>query len=222
MSLKLSVIFAEVEKNRKKVYDTLTTYKKDELSSKRNEIKVLEKELEKLNSEKDSLEEQRDNLEEEVDQLEGQVKDVEEQIREHNRSSAMQNGRINLAHARKKRRLDSELEKMLESIEQKRMGMTQLDNKISEKSRKRDDKESEMIDLEKALVQILIEQQRVVFGLVEEGKGSEEKCKLVLHVARLPWPPPENPCVKDAKAIIAEARSQRDGDANEDDSKKDD
>ena len=45
--------------------------------------------------------------------LEAQVKDLEEQIREHSRSSSMQNGRINVAHARKKRRLDSELERIL-------------------------------------------------------------------------------------------------------------
>lgn len=215
VGLKLAVIFTEVERHRKKIHASMVSYKTEELARKRSEIKLLEKELERFTMEKDSLEEQRDSLEEEIDQLEGQVKDIEEQIREHNRNSAMQNGRINLAHARKKRRLDSELERILESIEQKRGLMNDLDGKILDKSRKRDEKESEMIDLEKVLVQILVEQQRVVLNLIEEGKSTEEKCRMVLHVARLPWPPPENPTLKDVKDILEKIRI-KDNDGNED------
>ena len=61
----------------------------------------------------------------------------------------MTNGRINVAHARKKRRLDSELERMLEGIEQKRIGMAQMESKAAEKVRQRDEKELEMIELER-------------------------------------------------------------------------
>ena len=50
-----------------------------------------------------------------------------------------------------------------------------------------------MIDLEKTLVQVLVEQQRIVMGLVEDARMGEEKAKVIVHVARLPWPPPLDP-----------------------------
>ncbi len=52
--------------------------------------------------------------------MELQVRAIEDQIRDHGNESSMVNGRVNVAHARKKRRLDAELERILESIEQKR------------------------------------------------------------------------------------------------------
>jgi len=61
----------------------------------------------------------------------------------------MTNGRVNVAHARKKRRLDSELERILETIDQKRAGMAQMDARAADKIRQRDDKELEMIELER-------------------------------------------------------------------------
>ena len=70
--------------------------------------------------------------------------------------TATQNGRVNVAHARKKKRLDSELERVLEQMERKREQMQQLDDKISDSTRSRDEKENELIDLEKDLVRYII------------------------------------------------------------------
>ena len=110
----------------------------------------------------------------------------------------MQNGRINVAHARKKRRLDGELERMLETIEQRRINMGEMDERAADKARERDNKEAEMVDLEKQVVGILVEQQRKVLKGVEEMKGTaEDKCPLVRRVARLPWPPPDAPTIED-------------------------
>ena len=96
--------------------------------------------------------------------------DLEEQIRDHNRTSTMQNGRVNVAHARKKRRLDSELERVLEGIEQKRILMSGMDEKVSDHARLRDGKESDLIDLEKDLVGVLVEQQKLILGMLDEIK----------------------------------------------------
>ena len=84
-----------------------------------------------------------------------ELEKIEEQIREHNRDSAVQNGRVNAAHARKKRRLDNEIERLFDLIEQKRDQITALEDKLVEKQRERDDKEADMIDLERLLVQAL-------------------------------------------------------------------
>merc|ERR1712070_149006 len=112
--------------------------------------------------------ETRDGVEDEIEHLENSVADVEGQIRDHNRTSTMQNGRVNVAHARKKKRLDSELERVLEQMERKREQMQQLDDKISDSTRSRDEKENELIDLEKDLVGVLVEQQRIVLGMLDE------------------------------------------------------
>ena len=62
---------------------------------------------------------------------------------------------VSMAHARKKRRLDGELERMLETIEQRRINMGRMDERAG-KARERDNKESEMVDLEKQVVGILV------------------------------------------------------------------
>jgi len=196
-ALKLAELLTEVEVMRKRTHKILTNYRTDELLEKRTQIRVLEKDFERLTIEKDALEEQRDVMEEEIEDLEGQVRDMEDQIREHNRTSSMQNGRINVAHARKKRRLDSELERMLEAIEQKRIGMQEMDEKSADKARERDTKEQEMVELEKQVVGVLVEQQRKVLQSIELMKGAaSDKCRIVLSVARLPWPPPEAPTIE--------------------------
>ena len=197
-ALKLASLLGDIEDQRKKIHRTLTQFRTEELMEKRTLIRVLEKDFERLTMEKDSLEEQRDLMEEEIEDMEGNVRSLEDEIREHNRTSSMQNGRINVAHARKKRRLDGELERMLETIEQRRINMGEMDERAADKARERDNKEAEMVDLEKQVVGILVEQQRKVLKGVEEMKGTaEDKCHLVLSVARLPWPPPDAPTIED-------------------------
>ena len=121
----------------------------------------MERDIERLGSDKDAYDEQRDDVEEEIDRLEEQVRDVEEETRQHALLSSTQNGRINVAHARKKRRLDAELERLLETIEQKRASIADLEDQAADKARVRDEREAEMVHLEKELVQILVEQQKV-------------------------------------------------------------
>merc|ERR1711988_383 len=220
--MKLSALLADIEDQRKKIHRILTQFRTEELMEKRTLIRVLEKDFERLTMEKDSLEEQRDLMEEEIEDLESQVRGLEDEIREHNRTSSMQNGRINVAHARKKRRLDGELERMLETIEQRRINMGEMDERAADKARERDQKESEMVDLEKQVVGILVEQQRKVLKGVEEMKGTaEDKCHLVLSVARLPWPAPDAPSIEDVKQLQKQRQLGKKRDDEETDDKED-
>lgn len=195
--LKLSSCLVNVEASRKKIHGFIVSYKTESLIERRSQIKQLEKEIDKLTTERDALEENRDNAEDEIANLEVQVGDLEEQIRDHNRTSTMQNGRVNVAHARKKRRLDSELERVLETIEQKRAHMVTIDNKLTDTTRVRDEKENELIDVEKELVGILVEQQKHVLGQLDEIKEMDDKNRTVLTVANFYWPPPMEPTIKD-------------------------
>ena len=198
-----------VEKVRGRLHDTLVNYKQETLIEKRTQIKMLERDLDKLTQERDSLEDTRETMDEETAGLEAQVRELEEQIRDHNRSSSMTNGRINVAHARKKRRLDSELERILELIEQRRIQIGELDDKVAERGRARDEKESRMIDLEKDLVGVLLEQQKKVLSLVEEASFEAKNRELAL-VAGFHWPPAKaNPTMADVKALKRERQAEK-------------
>jgi len=209
-AMKLSGLLQDIEEVRADTQRILVGYRSEELLEKRTQIKVLERDLERLTMERDSLEEQRDLAEEEIESLEGQVRELEDQIRDHNRTSSMQNGRINVAHARKKRRLDTELERVLETIEQKRINVHDIDDKAFEKAKQRDEKEADMVQLEKELVQILVEQQRKVLSNIEVLRGStDEKTRMICHVARLPYPPLVNPSIVDVEEMLRKDQEDR-------------
>jgi len=96
-----------------------------------------------------------------------------------------------------------------------------MDERGADKARERDTKEQEMVELEKEVVGILVEQQRKVLSKIDLMKGAaEDKCRLVLSVARLPWPPPEAPSIEyvqqmqsgKANKKEAELKAQRDQD----------
>ena len=214
-AMQYSGAMVAVEKARLKLHDVLVNFKQDALIEKRTQIKMLERDLDKFTAERDNLEEQRETMEEETAGLEAQVRELEEQIRDHNRSSSMTNGRINVAHARKKRRLDSELERILELIEQRRIQISDLDEKVAQRGAARDEKESRMIDLEKELVGVLLEQQKKVLMLVED-MSFEEKNRTLCSVAGFPWPPAKiNPTMGDVKALRRERQAAEEEKAKE-------
>jgi len=167
----------------------------------------MEQDLERLTMEKDSLEEQKEMFDGDITQMERQVRELEDMIRSHNQESSMSNGRINVAHARKKRRLDTELEQLLESIEQKRHTMSTIDQRITQKGHERDDLELEMIDVERKLVEILLEQQKLIMGRLDDGKLILDKTQMILGVARIKYPVPAEPLLEHVpKFIISEFR----------------
>ena len=211
VALKLALLLKEVESARQVTHKTLTAHRTGELVSIRNRIQHMEKDLDRLTMEKDSLEEQRELVDSDIAQMEQQVRSMEEQIRLHNQESSMVNGRVNVAHARKKRRLDTELEHLLEAIEHKRANVSTLESRGIQKAHERDDLELQMIDLERQLVQILLEQQKLVLGQLEEGKLTEDKCKVVLGLARLPFPVPDNPSIEFVQTLVKK-RKQEDHD----------
>jgi hypothetical protein len=203
IGMRLSNLIVLADKYREKIYSTLTSYKSMVLVEKRTQIKMLEQELTRIAEERDALEDNQDKMEDEVADLEGQIRDLEDQMRDHNRtSSVMQNGRINASHARKKKRIDTDLERILDLVEQKRSQITEMNDKVLQLNEQKDRKESQLIDMERELVQILIEQQRMILGIADEMKSVEEKGKVIVRMSRLPWPPPENPSTLDIEKCL--------------------
>lgn len=199
--LKLGALLQEVEATRVNTHTILINHRTQELIFNRSKIQGLEQDLERATMEKDALEEQKELIEGDIQQMESQVRELEDQIRAHNQVSSMSNGRINVAHARKKRRLDSELEHLLESIEQKRVTMSQMDRRLTEKGHERDDVEMELIEIERKLMEILLEQQKLVMSRLDEGKLVVDKCKVILGVAQVSYPVPAEPTMEHVKLL---------------------
>ncbi len=154
-------------------------------------VTILEQEIEKVSLERDAMEESRDSLALDIENYGQEVRENEELIRQHQQESSMTtNGRVNIAHARKKKRLDQEIERLLEQIEHKRGQIQDIELKILDKNRIREEKESELIDVERELVGILIEQQRLALKDVQDLGGFTEKTKFLTTMQRFPWPVP--------------------------------
>ena len=88
-----------------------------------------------------------------------------------------------VAHRTKKKRLDNELEAMLESIEEKRSRIVGVEAKLTELNEQRQDKEDEMKGLERNLVEVMVEQQKKLLktltsvGAVSSTLGAAAKFK---------------------------------------------
>ena len=197
-ALKLAGVVLAADNSRIKTQRVLTQHKADVLVERRSRIKLYEKELARMGNERRALESERAGVEQEIQQLTQQVADLEDQIHEHNRFSAMQNGRINVPHVRKKRRLDNDLEKLLELVEIKRGLLADVDGKILLKDQERNEKELSLVEVERDLVGVLVEQQRLVLKIAEEDRALGEAGARILDEAGLPWPPPANVTVDNA------------------------
>ena len=122
---------------------------------------------------------------EELSHLEESCQSLEEEIREHAKQSSIQNGRVNVAHARKKRRLDEELESSLEGVEKRRSQITAVEQRIEDHTFEKEGREADMVALEQELVQILIEQQKLVLDILSSAKQTENKGNMLLKIVGL-------------------------------------
>jgi hypothetical protein len=206
-AMELAALISKVEAFRDGIRDRITKYKTDVLAEKRNKIKMVEVELDRILHEKSTLEDERQDLLDEIegeDGLEAQVVAVEDDIREHSMaSSVIQNGRLSVSHAKKKKRLDNELEQLLEIIDKKREECEQYESRIEKLEEHKSEKEAALIDLEKELVQVLIDQQRSVLALVDEGKALDENAKSIVQMNKFDWPPIEVPKQTDVRAHLS-------------------
>lgn len=186
---KLFGVIQQMEKNNKKTLKVLSSHKVDIVADKRKFIRELHTDLDSIDKKSDIYQQQRREIIEEVHELQQQVKVLEETIRVHNSESSIQNGKINTAHNKKKKRLDEELEKYLESIEHNGKLVRDLEEKIAEVSKLKVPKEAALIETEKELVDILVEQQRLVHKTLNDNNDNkEEKVKVMFESSGVTWP----------------------------------
>jgi chromosome segregation ATPase len=177
---KNSILDAEVrlhEETRAAMHDTLVNHKRAMLMEHKVQSTVLQKDLAALIEQKDEVDKQRNALVKENARLEGTVKEIERQIHEMSKQSAIQDGRINVAHAKKKRRLDQEFERVLEKVQEKRDHLSRVEKKLQQLDDARQDKEDEMKELERNLVQLLVEQQKKLLSVLQTSKSNSKAAK---------------------------------------------
>ena len=190
--------------NNKKLNEILTKYKSSNLIEIKTKIQLSENELRNIINEMNGLNDSKTEYMNNLSELESEITKLEESNREINsNSSILQNGRINLLHSHKKKRIDTELERYLDLLEQKRFQIQQIENSIENLTIKKNEKEENLIEYEHNLMKILIEQQKLILNGLEEGRELEDRGKMILKLQPgFVYPPPENPTKFDIDQII--------------------
>ncbi len=98
----------EYERRMKLVASTLLNHKRNELIEHKTKSRDMAKKIQRVTSKINAVQSKRDDLMNILSHLEDEMKMVELQLQEHSQTSAIQGGKINQVHARKKRRLDEE------------------------------------------------------------------------------------------------------------------
>ena len=163
----------EIEQNltrrnthHQQMYNTLVNHKREILIQQKKDTVLVSDELEQIECQRESLENERKQLEQQMKKIEDGIREVEKQIQLHSAVSTVQDGQINISHARKKRRMDEEFEQLLTNIEMKRKQMAKTDGLLKDISSKKEKASDKMRRLERTLVEVLVEQQKRLLSIL--------------------------------------------------------
>lgn len=92
----------------KLISSTLLNHKKEDLMEHKLKSREVAAKLAEINEKIEISDSKREKVQTFLENLEQAMFDVEKQLQDHSQTSALQGGRINISHARKKRRLDEE------------------------------------------------------------------------------------------------------------------
>ena len=151
---------------RKLVQDVLVSHSRDVLLRQKAKSREVLSQLDAIGAERQALQEKRQRSEEERDGLENQIRELEAKIQQHSQTSSLQGGRINIAHARKKRSLDETYDILLEKLEGNREEMSSIDDGLKEVLDRKEIQEERRKETERALVEILLDQSKKVIQIL--------------------------------------------------------
>ena len=151
---------------RKLVQDVLVSHSRDVLLRQKAKSREVLSQLDAIGAERQALQEKRQRSEEERDGLENQIRELEAKIQQHSQTSSLQGGRINIAHARKKRSLDEAYDILLDKLESNREEMSSIDDGLKEVLDRKEIQEERRKETERALVEILLDQSKKVIQIL--------------------------------------------------------
>ncbi|GBG29178.1 Copine-2 [Hondaea fermentalgiana] len=161
-----------LEKSRRRMHDILVNHKREDLLQHKVETGVIQDDLKKLQHSREALEKQREQLQRDVGYLEGQIRGVEQQLEQLSKVSAVQDGQINVTHAKRKRRLDQEFEHLLDRVAHQRKQIDAVNERIAAVQKDAELKEEDLREMEAGLVAILVEQQKLLLAELATGYGA--------------------------------------------------
>ena len=162
---KLQKMNSKLEGNLKLISSTLLNHKRDALVEHKTKSREIATNISEISQKKDAAEVQQQKMNAHIDNLVEAMHDVEKQLQDHAQTSALQGGKVNISHTRKKRRLDEEYEQILCKIELKRDGLNAVDNETKKLHTEKSEANDEMRKLEKSLVKLLVEQQKILLSI---------------------------------------------------------
>ena len=151
---------------RKLVQDVLVSHSRDVLLRQKAKSREVLSQLDAIGAERQALQEKRQRSKEERDGLENQIRELEAKIQQHSQTSSLQGGRINIAHARKKRSLDEAYDILLDKLEGNREEMSRIDDGLKEVLDRKEIQEERRKETERALVEILLDQSKKVIQIL--------------------------------------------------------
>jgi len=151
---------------RKLVQDVMVSHNRDVLLRQKAKSREVLSQLDAIGAERQALQEKRQRCEEERERLEKQIRELEAKIQQHSQTSSLQGGRINIAHARKKRSLDEAYDILLDKLEGNREEMSSIDDGLKEVLDRKEIQEERRKETERALVEILLDQSKKVIQIL--------------------------------------------------------
>ena len=151
---------------RKLVQDVLVSHNRDVLLRQKAKSREVLSQLDAIGAERQALQEKRQRSEEERGELENQIRALEAKMQQHSQTSSLQGGRINIAHARKKRSLDEAYDILLDKLESNREEMSSIDDGLKEVLDRKEIQEERRKETERALVEILLDQSKKVIQIL--------------------------------------------------------
>ena len=151
---------------RKLVQDVLVSHSRDVLLRQKAKSREVLSQLDTIGAERQALQEKRQRSEEERGELENQIRALEAKMQQHSQTSSLQGGRINIAHARKKRSLDEAYDILLDKLESNREEMSSIDDGLKEVLDRKEIQEERRKETERALVEILLDQSKKVIQIL--------------------------------------------------------
>lgn len=147
------------------ISSTLLHFKREDIINCKMKSKDIAKVINQISEKIQFVEEKRRKALTTIENLEQAMHDVEKQLQDHAQTSALQKGKVNINHARKKRRLDEEYEQILCKIELHREEQNKIDEEFMRLKSEKDSSTDEMRILETSLVELLVEQQKKLLSL---------------------------------------------------------
>ena len=154
---------------RKLVQDVLISQNRDTLLREKAKSREVLSQLDAIGAERQTLQDERRSAEDQRDSLENQIRELEGKIQQHSQTSSLQGGRINIAHARKKRALDEAYDVLLDKLESNREKMSSIDERLKEVLDRKEIQEERRKETERALVEILLGQTKKVMQILNNA-----------------------------------------------------